>query len=107
MLTDADFEQPQEPEDDELDTIAGGGDCICSFAGGGKVGEGEEPAPALWAEAVNIKTAVYAASVLSAVMGTGKRFLCETEKTWRHFPLQKGRSLCLKNDGGCVSLLQR
>lgn len=42
MLTDADFEQPQELEDDELDTIAGGGDCICSFGGGGKVGEGEK-----------------------------------------------------------------
>ena len=41
-LSDADFEQPKELTDDELDAVAGGGRCICSFGGGGKAGEGEK-----------------------------------------------------------------
>lgn len=40
-LSDADFEQPKELTDDELDAVAGGR-CICSFGGGGKAGEGEK-----------------------------------------------------------------
>lgn len=41
-LSDADFEQPGELSDDEVETLAGGGRCICSFGGGGKAGEGEK-----------------------------------------------------------------
>lgn len=41
-LTEADFEQVHELSDDELDAVAGGGRCICSFGGGGKASEGEK-----------------------------------------------------------------
>lgn len=41
-LTEADFSQNCELSDDELDTVAGGGKCICSFGGGGKASEGEK-----------------------------------------------------------------
>lgn len=40
--SDADFEQPSELTDDELDAVAGGGRCICSFGGGGKASEDEK-----------------------------------------------------------------
>lgn len=41
-LTDADLKQETELSDDELDAVAGGGRCICSFGGGGKADEGEK-----------------------------------------------------------------
>lgn len=41
-LTEADFAQKCELSDDELDNVAGGGKCICSFGGGGKAGKGEK-----------------------------------------------------------------
>ena len=35
-LTEADFEQTNELSDDELDAVAGGGNCYCVIGGGGK-----------------------------------------------------------------------
>ena len=35
-LTEEDFEKPEkELSDDELDAVAGGGDCFCAYGGGG------------------------------------------------------------------------
>ena len=34
-LTEADFAQNGEMDDDELDAVAGGGDCVCVVGGGG------------------------------------------------------------------------
>ena len=39
-LTEADFAQKYELSDDELDAVAGGGRCICSFGGGGEYSDG-------------------------------------------------------------------
>lgn len=39
-LTEADFVQKYELSDDELNAVAGGGKCICSFGGGGQYSDG-------------------------------------------------------------------
>lgn len=41
-LSEADLNQSEELSDDELDAVAGGARCICSFCGGGKASDGEK-----------------------------------------------------------------
>lgn len=42
ILSDADFEVPKgKVSDDELQAVAGGGNCYCAMGGGGSKGEGE------------------------------------------------------------------
>ena len=43
VLSSEDFKQQRaEIDDDDLEAVAGGGRCICSFGGGGKASEGEK-----------------------------------------------------------------
>ena len=41
VLTEADFEQKVELAEEELDAVAGGGECVCVVGGGGTAGESD------------------------------------------------------------------